>query len=622
MNKKFLLRLSVASALALLGSTVIPSGIVGPAAASSHTSIALYLSAPLAQGSSATGTLGTDLFKENFNAVTTGNCATPLTTGVGTITSTLSTDCYVSEAQTYGGATLDTSEPGFGGAGSRFMATIFEGSGAGIRPEKAITIEFASPVRYIGLWWSAGNAGNEVQFLSETDVVLASYQSSEMDTLLGTSPTNAAPVTSIGGAPYPKGYYFGNPRGHASVEPSIVSTVEPNFIFAYLNLYISGTTDVKKVRFLGNGFEFDNVVASTIQQNPQLSMVLAKNVLGTPPVPQVVTWSPTNTATDTSATPLTPSVPATTSGDGNITYAVQSAGTTSCTVDPTTGVLSFTAVGTCIVRATAAGSSAYFEGYKDVTFTINAQTGTVTYTGTNVVPAGSKINLTASTTFTGACATALLYTYQYWDGDSWENFAAEGARIQTPNGSLAAGVYNVRVVYNESNTNLDCGDAISLEAVLTVYAIGSNAYGGGFYTIPSLGKSNFGFVVQKVAKTTNTFKGQVVWNFKENWRFKGTLNNFGKNVDGSVGSASGTGTLQYWNPDLVSTGVGGWVDAETNVNVIIKFTATTASTKRSTGSLGSFVINFGYTTPSEWAFAPLPTVNTLTILKGGNIKYS
>jgi hypothetical protein len=188
--------------------------------------------------------------------------------------------------------------------------------------------------------------------------------------------------------------------------------------------------------------------------------------------------------------------------------------------------------------------------------------------------------------------------------------------------ALVAGVYNVRVVYNESNTNLDCGDAISPEAVLTVYAIGSNAYGGGFYTISSLGKSNFGFVVQKVAKTTNTFKGQVVWNFKENWRFKGTLNNFGKNFDGSVGSASGTGTLQYWNPDLVSTGVGGWVDAETNVNVIIKFTATTASTKRSTGSLGSFVINFGYTTPSGWVFAPLPTVNTLTILKGGNIKYS
>jgi hypothetical protein len=86
---------------------------------------------------------------------------------------------------------------------------------------------------------------------------------------------------------------------------------------------------------------------------------------------QTLTWSPTNTTTYIAATPLTPSVAATTSGDGNITYSVQSAGTTNCTVNSTTGVLSFTADGTCTVRATAASTDRFNQGFTDVTFTIS-----------------------------------------------------------------------------------------------------------------------------------------------------------------------------------------------------------------------------------------------------------
>jgi hypothetical protein len=86
---------------------------------------------------------------------------------------------------------------------------------------------------------------------------------------------------------------------------------------------------------------------------------------------QTLTWSPTNTTTYIAATPLAPSVAATSSGDGNITYAVQSAGTTNCTVNSTTGVLSFTADGTCTVRATAASTDRFNQGFTDVTFTIS-----------------------------------------------------------------------------------------------------------------------------------------------------------------------------------------------------------------------------------------------------------
>jgi hypothetical protein len=254
-------------------------------------------------------------------------------------------------------------------------------------------------------------------------------------------------------------------------------------------------------------------------------------------------------------------------------------------------------------------------------FTINQRSGNVSYTGTNVLPLGSKINLTASSDFPSYCPNN-LFRYEYSsDGTNWSLFAATGLATQSPTTStlnLLAGTYFIRVVYNENGSG-NCARAVSDGSdVLTVYAAGTNAYGGGFYIMN--GKANFGFVVQLVPKTTNTYKGQVVWNYKNNWRFKGDLSNFGKGSD--TASASGTGTLQYWDPNLVSPGVGGWAIAATNVNVIMKFTATKATTKKSAATTGGFVINFGYATPPGWQFAALPTVNTITALKGGNITYS
>ena len=85
---------------------------------------------------------------------------------------------------------------------------------------------------------------------------------------------------------------------------------------------------------------------------------------------QTVSWAPTNTNVLTTDSPLTPSEPATTSGDGAISYAVTSAGTTRCTVNAATGVLTFTAPGSCEVTATASGTPIYASGSKAVTFVI------------------------------------------------------------------------------------------------------------------------------------------------------------------------------------------------------------------------------------------------------------
>jgi hypothetical protein len=108
--------------------------------------------------------------------------------------------------------------------------------------------------------------------------------------------------------------------------------------------------------------------------------VAAKNSVGTgsysaasadatPTLPtQTVTWSPT-TALTTAQSPNTP-LAASSSGDGAITYAVQSAGATGCTINSSTRVLTFTAAGSCVIRATAATTSNYLTGYIDATFTV------------------------------------------------------------------------------------------------------------------------------------------------------------------------------------------------------------------------------------------------------------
>jgi hypothetical protein len=85
---------------------------------------------------------------------------------------------------------------------------------------------------------------------------------------------------------------------------------------------------------------------------------------------QTVTWSP-GTDLTTAESPITPD-PATTDGDGAITYAVVSAGGTGCQVDETSGELAFTDPGDCTVRATAAATSSFLGATADATFHIAA----------------------------------------------------------------------------------------------------------------------------------------------------------------------------------------------------------------------------------------------------------
>ena len=268
---KFVSR-SVATLVAI---SLVFSGPGSPASAAPGDGITLYISAPLVQGSDVSGTGSRS---DDFNSVSYSTGACPATTLVGTLaTEPTSSACLLSTVQTYGGASSTSSSPFAGGLGSKFPATPYPALGT-------ITITFQEPVKYVGFWWSAGNAGNTVEFLNGATVV-ASLETSALETLLGGSPPASWPsgngsVKSLGGTDYPKGRYFGNPRGFTSTSPAVASTVDPTVQFLYLNLYLQGSITATAVRLSGNGFEFDNMTTSTVQQSPASSMVFVKSVLG------------------------------------------------------------------------------------------------------------------------------------------------------------------------------------------------------------------------------------------------------------------------------------------------------------------------------------------------------
>ena len=90
--------------------------------------------------------------------------------------------------------------------------------------------------------------------------------------------------------------------------------------------------------------------------------------------PPTITWSPTNTSVLLSAGSVTPSVLASTNSGGAISYSVQSAGTTNCSVNSSSAVVTYTAAGTCVIRVTVAASGALSTGTLDRSFTISAIT--------------------------------------------------------------------------------------------------------------------------------------------------------------------------------------------------------------------------------------------------------
>jgi LPXTG-motif cell wall-anchored protein len=240
-------------------------------------------------------------------------------------------------------------------------------------------------VKYVGFYWFSGSTGNNVEFLDSNNSVIATLNSNDIINFLGSNSlvtnSDTRTLNAVDGRTYLKRHYYRTPTNYTGTVSSPVMDYSVNSFanepWAYLNLFVTGSVEVTKVRFTGAGFEYDNLTISTQESGPRGDMVLISNVLNTPPAAQVVSWDPTNTSDSGTNAIHTPSQAATkttpNTGGGAISYSVVNAGNSGCTVNSSTGVITRTAIGDCRVRATAAAvAGTYYSAYKEVTFTFSA----------------------------------------------------------------------------------------------------------------------------------------------------------------------------------------------------------------------------------------------------------
>jgi uncharacterized repeat protein (TIGR02543 family) len=252
--------------------------------------ITAYISPPFVQGppSSTNATI------QDFNGASF--CETLGVSNVGTFSGSCTTVNSSVGDFIFGGANTTTDQPTVGGSASPFVAAW--GS-------QVLTLSFASnnEARYLGFWWSAGSAGNQVKIYSKVggnDVLTATFTTNSLNALLNTNggvaansvlPPNPYPgtsfVTAINGLQYNKGYYFGRPKDHTTLTPTALplgytnANVNQNiYSHAYLNVYASGSVAFSKVEFIGGGFELDNVAVSNQLRTPSSELVLLQSVLG------------------------------------------------------------------------------------------------------------------------------------------------------------------------------------------------------------------------------------------------------------------------------------------------------------------------------------------------------
>jgi hypothetical protein len=120
---------------------------------------------------------------------------------------------------------------------------------------------------------------------------------------------------------------------------------------------------------------------------------------------QTVTWNPsTSIAFGTGS--FTPGTSATSSVGATISYVVTSQGTTGCSVNSSTGVVTYTSAGNCQVTATAAQTSDYASATKAVTYVIGEAAAAPTVTAvaantTSVALSWTTPTVNANTSLTG-----------------------------------------------------------------------------------------------------------------------------------------------------------------------------------------------------------------------------
>ena len=179
----------------------------------------------------------------------------------------------------------------FGGAGGAGHYLAVSGD--------KVTITMTGEQKYLGFWWSAGDATNHITFYDNANNLLASFSTQTLMTFLDLS-SGPDKVTAIDGKQYRKLAYYGNPNA-----PSGRNTKEP---YAYMNLILEGTPLLfGKVEITGTLFELDNfAVVPAVEVSTKWidlnQMPLAATAPGIGVNPRTIYTRPGQPTTDTTTT--------------------------------------------------------------------------------------------------------------------------------------------------------------------------------------------------------------------------------------------------------------------------------------------------------------------------------
>ncbi|WP_435008354.1 PEP-CTERM sorting domain-containing protein [Tundrisphaera lichenicola] len=209
--------------------------------ATSRAGIITTVEGPGVQSSSASNTTVI-----NFNSSSTGYQSMATFTPSASLTATYAGDFFILPADQYGGA---------GGVGNYL----------GIQAGQAATLSLSTPQAYFGMWWSAADRDNKLEFFNGS-------------TSVGVFDTASTVLSSLSSA------YYSNPNA-----PAGRNTGEP---YVFINFFAQGAGDkFDRIVFsngtsIGSIFESDNhtfsvdVQAPSVPEPSSLAMVGMASVVG------------------------------------------------------------------------------------------------------------------------------------------------------------------------------------------------------------------------------------------------------------------------------------------------------------------------------------------------------
>ena len=286
-------RRTVAIAISLVvavSSVLFSPGLTNQASAAANDGFGAYFSPPFVQGPPTSANASV----QSFNDQAAGNCNMSninATSVVGTFslignTTGQTHPCKIIDGATdvWGGANTTTDTPTVNTAGTKYLKAP---DCVGTPCSQSLQLVLPAGVKYVGFWWSAGNAGNRVRFYTAADSVnpIATYTTNTLNTTLGTSNPSPYPgtakVTAIDGTEFLRARYFGRPANVPSVTTSSISTLTNKEGHAFISLYTAGNVEFSKIDFNGPGFEMDNLAISTNPGPVANNLVFLEGVLGT-----------------------------------------------------------------------------------------------------------------------------------------------------------------------------------------------------------------------------------------------------------------------------------------------------------------------------------------------------